>query len=83
MEINSRTLDNKMKVFKSVSLLLQGRYKMITVYALTAGQIESSAFTFTPGTFVYVVGSGECQSKLTEEMLIPLRPIPKEDTVRG
>ena len=31
---------------------------------------------------LYVFGSCERQSKLTEEMYIPLRPIPKEDSLR-
>ena len=28
-------------------------------------------------------GSGERHSELTEEMYIPLRPVPKEDTLHG
>ena len=31
------------------------------------------------GTVLYVFGSRERHSKLTEEMYTPLRPIPKED----
>ena len=33
-------------------------------------------------TLLYVFGSCERDSKLTEKMSIPLRPIPKEDTLR-
>ena len=34
------------------------------------------------GTLLYVFGSCERHSKLTEDVHIPLRPIPKEDNLR-
>ena len=39
-------------------------------------------FPVTIGTLLYVFGSCERHSKLTEQMHVPLRPIPKEDTLR-
>ena len=39
-------------------------------------------FSVMIGTLPYVFGSCERLSKLTEEMYIPLRPIPKEDSLR-
>ena len=42
---------------------------------------KAGNFSVMTGTLLYVFGSCERRSELTEEMLILLRPIPKEDFV--
>ena len=48
---------------------------------LNSFQTITGKFSVMTGTLLYVVGSRERQSKITEEMHIPLRPIPKEDSI--
>ena len=42
---------------------------------------NNQKFSVITGTLLKVFGSCERHSELTEEMYIPLRPIPKEDTL--
>ena len=43
---------------------------------------KAGQFSVMIGTLLYVFGSCERHSNLTEEMGIPLRPIPKKDSLR-
>ena len=52
---------------------------VIPVLLISEGEREISVMT---GTVLFVFGSCERHSELTEEMYIPLRPIPKEDALR-
>ena len=68
-------------------LLLGDRmpFERVRVTAVGRSQFNSfltitGKFSVMRGTLLYVFGSCERHSELTEEMHIPLRPLPKEDT---
>ena len=69
----------------------QGKYSdvdkdsIITLSSISRGYLDSfltENFLDMMGSLCYVVGPCRGHSKLTKEMYISLRPIPKEGTVR-